>query len=76
MQITLGPDLERALTRLAGLQGMASEDLALKVLRERFLPKTWQRVPHEELMRRSRAMGKDRGVSLPNSALGRDEMYD
>ncbi len=38
MVITLGPDLEAALNDLARQQGVAPEELALKALRDRFLP--------------------------------------
>jgi hypothetical protein len=76
MEIALGPDLEMALTELAGRQGIAPEELALKVLRERLLPAGSPLVPQDAWERRLLAIGKDCGVSLPDSALTREEMYD
>jgi hypothetical protein len=37
MTITLGPELEAALSKVVQRQGVAPEGLALNVLRERFL---------------------------------------
>ena len=76
MEIALGPELESTLTELARRQGVAPEELALKVLRERMLPSDSPLVPRDDWERRLLAIGKDCGVSLPNSALTREELYD
>jgi hypothetical protein len=76
MMIDLDPELEAALAERARREGIAPEALVLKALRERFLRPTAPRLSHEEFERRIRAMGRDCGVSLPNSALSSDELYD
>jgi hypothetical protein len=76
MMIDLDPKLEAALNDVARQQGLTPEALALSVLRERFLGPTAVPEPQDEWERRLLAMAKDCGVSLPNSALSREELYD
>jgi hypothetical protein len=76
MVITLGPDLEAALTEQARQQGIAPEVLALNALRERFLRPLPPIEPRDEWERGLLAIAKDCGVSLSNEALSREEMYD
>jgi hypothetical protein len=76
MEITLGPELESAVSEWAQRQGIAPETLILKVLRERFLPSRATLVPQDEWERRLLSAASDCGVSLPDSALSRDELYD
>ena len=76
MEIMLGPDLEKALTELASRQGVAPEELALKVLQERLLPSAPTAAPRRNLKQILNAVAKDCGVSLSNSALSREEIYD
>jgi hypothetical protein len=76
MIIELGPELEAALNEIARQQGIAPEVVAMNALRERFLAPTALLVPRDEWERRLLALGKDCGVSLPNSALSREELYD
>jgi hypothetical protein len=76
MIVTLGPDLEAALTEQARGQGIAPELLALKVLRERFLGAVPPIQPRDEWERRLLGLAKDCGVSLSDQALSREELYD
>jgi hypothetical protein len=73
--ITLDPELEAALNEAARQQGTAPEDLALGALRARFvIPAAMQ--PRDEWERGLLAAARDCGVSLSDSALSREEMYD
>ncbi len=72
MVITLPTQLEVALSEEARRKGVSPESLALGVLGERFLPV----VPRDEWERRLFGAAVDCGVSLPDSALGREEMYE
>lgn len=76
MVIQLDASLEAAVNEEAKRKGLAPEALALTALRERFMPKMPPIVPQDEWERRLLAIGTDCGVSLPNSALSREEMYD
>ena len=72
MVITLGPELDAVLSELARRRGVAPETLALAVLRERFLPIE----PGDEWERRLFGAAIDGGVSVPNSALSSDGLYE
>lgn len=76
MVITLGPDLEAALNDLARKQGTTPEELALKVLRERFLGTAVALEPRDEWERGLLAAARDWGVSLSNEALSSEGLYD
>jgi hypothetical protein len=76
MTIDIDPELEAALIERARQQGVAVEALVLNALRERFIRPTAPRLSHDEFERLIRAMGRDCGVSLPDSALSSDELYD
>ena len=76
MVITLGPDLEVALNELANRQGLAPEELAVNALRERFLPAPPLLEPRDEWERGLRALARNCGVSLPDSAVSREGLYD
>jgi hypothetical protein len=75
MVITLGHELEAALEEVARRQGIAPEVLALNVLRERFLAATAVQ-PRDEWERGLLAAARACGVSLPDSALGSEGLYD
>jgi hypothetical protein len=75
MVITLGPDLEAALSEQAHRQGVTPEALALVALRERFLPAAVPQ-PRDEWERRLLGLAKDCGVSLPDWAVSREALYD
>jgi hypothetical protein len=76
MVITLGPDLEAVLSDLARRQGVAPEDLALNALRERFLANGVRLEPRDEWERGLLDAARDCGVSLPNSALSSEGLYE
>ena len=73
MVITLDPQLEAALTEIAGKQRVSPEALALDALRKRFLPPF---EPRDEWERLLLSVATDCGVSLPHSAFSREELYD
>jgi len=75
MVITLDPELEAALNESARRQGIPSELLIVKILRERFLTPALLE-PRDEWERGLRALAKDCGVSLSNEALSREELYE
>jgi hypothetical protein len=75
MVITLGPELVAALKEAADKQGIPPEELALNVLRIRFLmPAALQ--PRDEWERGLLEAARDCGVSLPDSALSSEGLYD
>ncbi len=76
MVIKLGHELEAALNESARQQGVPPEDLALSVLRERFLPSNPSFAPQDEWERKLLALGSDCGVSLPDSALSSEGLYE
>jgi hypothetical protein len=76
MVITLGPDLEAALSEQARKQGVAPEVLALNALRERFLPRPLPFEPRDEWERGLLEAAVDCGVSLSDEALSRENLYD
>ena len=76
MVITLGPELESALNEQAKKQGVALEDLALKALRERFLAPTPPIQPRDEWERSLLGAATDCGVSLSDSAVSSEGLYE
>ncbi len=75
MVITLGPELEAALSEHARRQGLAPETLALNALRERFLVAPLPQ-PRDEWERRLLGLAKDCGVSLSDASVSREALYD
>jgi hypothetical protein len=75
MVITVGAELEAALNEAASLRGVAPELLAVNALRERFLGAAALQ-PRDEWERGLLAAARDCGVSLPNSALSSEGLYD
>ncbi len=75
MVVTLNPELEAALKEQARRQGVAPEELALNVLRERFLTAP-PLEPRDEWERGLLAAARNCGVSLPDSALSSEGLYD
>jgi hypothetical protein len=75
MVITLDAELEIALNELARQRGVAPEVLAISVLRERLLA-TAALQPRDEWERGLLAVARDCGVSLPDSALSSEALYD
>lgn len=76
MNITLTAELEAALIASARQKGISPKDLALEALRDRFLTASAPPTPNDEWERTLFAAAKDCGVSLPHSALSREELYD
>lgn len=75
MVITLPPQIEAALAEQASRRGVAPEELALDVLRRHLLSTTPPQ-PRDEWERKLFSLAIDCGVSLPDSALSREELYD
>jgi hypothetical protein len=76
MVINLPPQLEAALSEQARRRGVAPEILALDALRERFLPKVPPVEPRDDWERRLFGAALDCGVSVPDSALSSDGLYE
>ena len=76
MVITLGPDLEAVLSDVARQQGVAPEVVALGALRERFLAHALRLQPRDEWERGLLDAARGCGVSLPDSALSSEMLYD
>ncbi len=76
MLITLGPELEAALNEAASQRGVTPEVLALSALRERFLDTSRSLQPRDEWERGLLEAARDCGVSLPDSALSSEALYD
>ena len=76
MVINLTPQLEAALSEQARRRGVAPEVLALDALRDRFLPKAPSVEPRDDWERRLFGAAIDCGVSVPDSALSSDGLYD
>ena len=76
MVITLTPQLAAALSEQARRRGTAPELLALDTLRERFLPELNVIEPRDEWERQLFGAAIDCGVSVPDSALSSDGLYE
>ena len=75
MVVTLDPRLEAALRDQANRQGLAPEELALKVLRERLIAAAPPE-SRDEWERGLLEAARPWGVSLPDAALSSAELYD
>jgi hypothetical protein len=75
MVLRLPSELESALKQRAEQAGTNAQDLALTALRERFLPPAVPRSA-EDRIELLHASIKDYGVSLPDSALTSEGIYD
>ena len=69
-------ELEAALNEVARRQGLSPEVLALNTLRERFLGLAAALQPRDEWERGLLQAARDCGVSLPDSALSSEGLYD
>ena len=76
MVITLGPELEAALNEAARRQGAAPDALALDVLRERFLATAAVLEPRDEWERGLLEAARPWEVSLADTALSSEGLYD
>jgi hypothetical protein len=75
MVLTLDPSLEAALQAHAKLQGIAPEQLVVKVLRANLLAGTPPE-PRDEWERGLLAAARPWGVSLSDAALSSEGLYD
>jgi hypothetical protein len=76
MVIKLTPQLEAALREQAQQRGIDPEVLALDALRDQFLPKVPPVEPRDDWERRLFGAALDCGVSVPDSALSSDGLYE
>jgi len=76
MEIALDSELDAALNEAANRLGVTPRVLALSVLRERFLGTPPLREPLDDWERRLRGLAKDCGVSIPDSALSSEGLYE
>lgn len=76
MVVTLTPELEVALNELASREGVAPEELALTVLRDRLLGSSGMLQSQDEWERRLRGLARNCGVSLPDSAVSSEGIYE
>ena len=76
MVITLEPELEAALNEAARRQGVAPERLALDALRQRYLCADLPVVPRDEWERQLLGLARECGVSLPDSSVSREALYE
>jgi len=76
MVIHITPQLEAALSEEARQRGVAPEVLALDALRDRFLSKAPPVEPRDEWERRLFEAAIDCGVSVSDSALSSDGLYE
>lgn len=75
MVVTLDPSLEAALKEQANRQGLAPEELALKVLRGGLLAAP-PLEPRDEWERGLLEAARPWGVSLPDAAVTSEGLYD
>ena len=75
MVLTISPELEAALNEIARQQGVAPEELAVNALQQRFLAAAALQA-RDEWERGLLAAARDCGVSLSNSALSSEGLYD
>ncbi len=75
MVVTLDPRLEAALTAQANHQGIAPEELALQMLRERLIAAAPPE-PRDVWERKLLEAARPWGVSLSDAALAREELYE
>jgi hypothetical protein len=76
MVINLTPQLAAILTEQARRRGIAPEILALDTLRERFLPGVRPIEPRDDWERKLFEAAVDCGVSVPDSVLSSDGLYE
>lgn len=76
MVIKLTPQLEAALCEQARQRGVAPEVLALAALQERFLPNVSPVEPQDDWERKLFGAALDCGVSVSDSALSSDGLYE
>jgi hypothetical protein len=76
MVIKLSPQLEAALNNQARQRGVTPEELALDALEKRFVGIASSIEPSDDWERRLFGAAIDCGVSIPNTALSSDGLYE
>lgn len=76
MVITPGSELEAVLNKQASQQGVTPENLALEALKERFLRPLQRLQARDEWERGLLEAGRNCGISLSDSALSSEGLYD
>jgi hypothetical protein len=78
MVVKITPELEAALTEQARRRGIDPEALAIETLRNRFLSTASAPAvePRDEWERKLFGAALDCGVSVPDSALSSDALYE
>jgi hypothetical protein len=76
MVLHLTPQLEAALNEQARKRGVAPEAIALAALQQQFLPQPMPVAPRDDWERRLFDAAIDCGVSVPDSALSSDGLYE
>ena len=76
MVLTIGPELEAALNKAASQRGVPPAELALATLREQFLLAAPALPPRDDWEKGLLEGARDCGVSLPDSALSSEALYD
>jgi hypothetical protein len=76
MVIILDPELEAALSQQARQQGIDTETLVVAALRDRFLGSAIRDAPRDDWEQLLIEVASDCGVSLPNSALTAEGLYE
>jgi hypothetical protein len=75
MVIKLDPELEAALNSTARQQGVEPEQLALRILRERFLAPKLTREPIDDWERDLLSLATDCGVALSHEHVSSEGIY-
>ncbi len=76
MVISIGPELEAVLIEQARRQGTTPDALAVSVLREGLMAKAITLPSQDDWERRLRSLAKNCGVSLSNTAVSSEGLYD
>lgn len=74
MVVPIDAKLEAALSMEASRSGVSPEELALRVLRDRLLPRSIE--PQDDWERELLAAARPWGVSLSNDAISREGLYE
>ncbi len=76
MIINISPALAAALNEQARQRGVPPEELVVATLRDRFLPKVSPIEPRDDWERKLFGAALECGVSVPDSALSSDGLYE
>ncbi len=76
MVLTVGPDLEAALSEHSRRQGISADQMALEALRRLFLSSSRNGESHESWVARLHSAASNCGVSLSHEAVGSEGLYE